>query len=669
MLKKAVVALGIVLVLQSVFALCLVSALQLLVLRSTPFGVTGASPVVNAVASKVSLDSRSYGDESAVMEAIGQSKLYGAYLPGQASDTLIVVPAKSFFGRVELEAAFEDAAKKLDRQLTVKTVKPLPKYDRLGGVSGLLLIPLLIGGYLAAVLLLKATRTAAAPWHVAMLVGYSAVGALLTDLIAGPGIGAYSNSRFWPLLPCFILIAASVSLAAAAFQRLLGPAGTLAVATLFIIVGGSAAGGVGVTLLPDYWQHLGSVFPPQHAITLVRNVIYFNGNNITTPLIVLGLYALGGGIVIGYLGRWRPVKRVGKAAPADASDTTDASDTPATQSAGSKTAVRVLVALAIAAVMQCLFTVNYISSAHEPVATDMPFGTTGRSPLLAATQRNLSLKVTQYPNEQAAKDAIDRAEIYGALIPGQTSNTLLVVPTLSDVAPLDLAASFEVAAKKLGQPLSVQQYAPHPLAKKDPFGLVESLMLVPLLVGGYMASTMLRTVTGSATGRRRLTALLGFSVVAGLAVNLVVGLWMRGYPLEKFWIVWPVLSLIVAVVALVAAVLQKLLGAAGTLVTVIVVMLFGNPSSGGANGVPYLPAFWRDIGPFLPPRNAYILLRNTIYFDGHGTTQALVVLLVYLTIPAIALALLDRFRTPEIPVTRETEAEATALTVPVGGLP
>ncbi|WP_327281114.1 hypothetical protein [Streptomyces sp. NBC_01205] len=621
---------------------------------------------MNAVASKVSLDTRSYADESAVVEAIGQSKLYGAYLPGQASDTLIVVPAKSFFGRVELEAAFEDAAKKLDRPLTVKTVKPLPKNDRLGGVSGLLLIPLLIGGYLAAVLLLKTTRTAAAPWHVAMLVGYSAVGALLTDLIAGPGIGAYSNSHFWPLLPCFILIAASVSLAAAAFQRLLGPVGTLAVATLFIIVGGSAAGGVGITLLPDYWQHLGAVFPPQHAITLVRNVIYFNGNNIATPLIVLGLYALAGGIVIGYLGRWQPVKRVGATAP---SDTPDAADVPAAPTAGPKTAVRVLVALAIAGVMQCLFTVNYMSSAHEPVATDMPFGTVSPSPLLAATRSNLSLKVTQYPDEQAAKEAIDRAEIYGALIPGQTSNTLLVVPTLSDVAPLDLAVNFEIAAKKLGHPLSVKQYAPHPLAKKDPFGLVVSLMLIPLLVGGYMASTMLRTVTGSATGRRRLTALLGFSVLAGLLVNLVVGPWLQGYPLEKFWIVWPILSLVIAGVATVAAALQKLLGAAGTLVTVIVVMLFGNPSSGGANGVPYLPAFWRDIGPFLPPRNAYLLLRNTIYFDGHGTTQALVVLLLYLAVPAIALALLDRFRTPEIPVTRETEAEATALTVPVGGLP
>ncbi|WP_199828123.1 hypothetical protein [Streptomyces sp. XY332] len=80
-------------------------------------------------------------------------------------------------------------------------------------------------------------------------------GAGLTGLIAGPGIGAYANSQFWPLLPCFILIAASVALVAAAFQRLLGPLGRLVVATLFIVVGGSAAGGV--TLLPDYGQHLG----------------------------------------------------------------------------------------------------------------------------------------------------------------------------------------------------------------------------------------------------------------------------------------------------------------------------------------------------------------------------------------------------------------------------
>lgn len=549
-MKKILAGLGIVLVLQSLFALCLVSSLQLLVLRNAPIGVTGPSLVVKAVSSKVSLQTLSYQDESAVLDAIGQSKLYGAYLPGPRSDTLIVVPAKSFFGRVELEAAFEDAAKKLHRPLTVKTVKPLPMSDRLGGVSGLLLIPLLIGGYLAAVLVLKATKTAAAPWRVAMLLGYATGGAVLTDLIAGPGIGAYENSHFWPLLPCFILIAASVTLAAAAFQRLVGPLGTLLVATLFIIVGGSAAGGVGVSLLPVYWQHIGAVFPPQQGIILLRNVIYFDGNNITTPLIVLGLYALAGGVVIGFLGRWRPVKKAGEGAPSHR-----AGSTPDLSSR--RPVVAVVAALAVAAVMQCLFTANYMSSAHEPVATDLPIGATGASPILNAARENLSLKVTQYPDETAAKDAIDQAKIYGALIPGPTSTTLLVVPTISDVAPLDLAGNFEEAAKKLRQPLHVEQYAPHPLAKKDPFGLVSSLMLIPLLVGGYMGATMLRATTGTSVGRWRLPALSAFAVIAALLVNLVVCTWLKGYPAQKFWIVWPILALVIAAVALVAAVLQN----------------------------------------------------------------------------------------------------------------
>ncbi len=55
-----------------------------------------------------------------------------------------------------------------------------------------------------------------------------------------------------------------------------------------------------------------------------------------------------------------------------------------------------------------------------------------------------------------------------------------------------------------------------------------------------------------------------------------------GFPSSKFWIVWPICSLIIAVVAFVAAVLQKLIGAAGRLLTVIVMILLGNPSSGGA---------------------------------------------------------------------------------------
>ena len=231
--------------------------------------------------------------------------------------------------------------------------------------------------------------------------------------------------------------------------------------------------------------------------------------------------------------------------------------------------------------MQCLFAFNYMDAGHEPVATDLPFGVVGSSPILTQAEKQFSLKVTVYPNESAAKTGIDKAQIWGALIPaGQSGgpDTLIVVPTSSDLAPLDIAVQFQDAAKKVGQKLTVQQYAPVPLPKKDPFGLVQSLMLIPLLIGGYMSATLLMAATGTAARRWRLVQLTGFAIVAGLAVDLVVGVWLQGYAGDKFWIVWPICSLIIAAVAFVAAVLQKLLGAAGTLLTIIVIILFGNPS-------------------------------------------------------------------------------------------
>ena len=104
--------------------------------------------------------------------------------------------------------------------------------------------------------------------------------------------------------------------------------------------------------------------------------------------------------------------------------------------------------------------------------------------------------------------------------------------------------------------------------------------------------------------------------------------------------------------ALFAAVLQRLLGAIGSFLTVIVIILLGKPSSGGANGVAYLPSFWTTIGPFLPPRIDYILLRNTIYFDGNGISQALIILLAYLVVFAVILAILQYWRrpSPDIPI-------------------
>lgn len=676
--RKVVAALVAVLIAQALFVLCLISAAQLLAPRNMPFGVVRPSPVVAQAQSAVGLDPIAYPNRSAVMTAIDQGQLYGAYIAGSSSDTLIVVPAKSFSAQADLENAFQSAAQKLGRPVTVQTAKPLPSSDPVGAVITLLMLPLLIGGYLAATLVFKAAGgTAAAPWRAGILTGYALVGALLTDLIAGPLIGAYSNSHFWPLLPCFWLVTTAVALVSAAAQALVGRLATALVAVLLIFVGGSSMGGGGPYLLPTYWRNIGAVLPPQNGASFVRNVLYFGGNDITTPLIVLLVYALAGLAVLSSLSWLRPARPAtagparGAAAEAGAADHPAASPPPGSSAAPQprrrRHLVPILVALGICAVMECLFAANYMSSGHAPAATNLPFGTTGSSPVLTAAKKSISLKVTHYPSESAAKHAIDQAKIWGALIPAGTSNTLIVVPSMSGLAQLDLSVQFQNAAKRTGQKLTIKQYTPTPLAAKDPGNVVVSLMLVPILIGGYIGSTLVMAATGKASERWRAATHAVFAVVAGLVVDLIVCYWLQGIPSSKFWIVWPIITLIIAVVAFFAAILQKLIGSVGTLLTVIIIILFGNNSSGGASGVPYLPTFWRDIGAFLVPRNGYILLHQTIYFSGHGTTEALTILLVYLGVTALILGLLDVFgkeRTvnPDI-------AEAAAVAVPAGAAP
>jgi hypothetical protein len=662
MARKSLIALIAVGVLVAIFAVCLVSALQLLEPREMPFGVTGPSPVVDAVQKEFSLDLITYSSESDLTQAAERGDIYGGYIPGSSTDRLVTVPAKSFFGEVYVRGGFAAAAKTVGRTFATTTIAPLPKSDRLGGVAGLLLLPTLIGGYLVASMLYASTQAAAVRGRIAIVLAFSVVVALITGITAGPIVGAFPTSDMWSLLPCFALVTATIGLAAVAIQGLIGKLGTVVVVLLFVMIGGAGAGGSGVALLPTYWQTIGALLPPRYAVELYRNVRYFDGHNIGLPIAVLAAYALVSVAVIVLL-----VRRREAANPPAASE--------ATSSATRHRIVpkNLVAPVAFAVVLVTLFAVNYMSSGHEPVANNMPFGVVGSTSLVDAAQGDLfSLKVKEYPNQDAATDAMDQGELYGALVANGSSNELFVVNTISDVSPLDIAANFEEAAKKAGEKITVKPYAPTALAKKDPFALVPATLLVALLVAGYVSAALLATATGSASSRWRGIWLLGFAIATALLLDVITTYWLEGLPSASFWIVWPILTLIILVVALVAAVLRRVLGPAGILVTLILILQFGNPSSGGSNGAPYLPSFWDSIGPFLPPRNAFILLRNTVYFDGHGIGQALTVLLVYAVIAAVILAFLDWFRSPELSVPgvdQRAAAETAAVAAPVGPLP
>ena len=663
--RQSIVALATVGLLVLIFAVCLVSAVQLLAPRDMPFGITESSPVVDAVQQEYSLDLTTYSSEADLMDAAARGDIYGGYVVGSSTDLLVTVPAKSFFGEVYVSAGFKEAAKSESRTYTTTPVAPLPTTDRTGALVGLLLLPTLVGGYMIASLMFSTSQVAAARGRIAIVFAFAAAVALITGVAAGPLIGAFPTSNLWTLIPCFFLVTAVVGLSAVAIQALVGKLGSLVVALLFIIIGGAGAGGTGVALLPTYWQYIGALFPPRHAIELYRNVRYFDGNNIGTPIAVLLAYGVVSLVVI--VAMTRRSTPTSEPAPAGA-------DGVSGQHERRRLVPKNLIApVAFSLILTTLFAVNYMSSGHEPIANDMPFGVVGPTELADAAQGDLfDLDITQYDDQSAATEAMDRGEIYGALITSDSSTELMVVNTISDISPLDIAGNFEKAASASGETISVKAYAPTPLAAKDPFALVPATLLVVLLIGGYMSAALLTTSVGSASARWRGVWLAGFSVVTGLVLDIVTTFWLDGFPEDSFWVAWPILSLIILVVALFAAVMRRLLGPAGIVVTLIVILQFGNPSSGGSNGAAYLTPFWNELGPFLPPRNAFLLLRNTLYFDANGITQPLFVLLAYAIIGAAVLGFLDWYRSPELSVPglrSDDAAQAAGVAIPIGPLP
>ena len=375
--RKGIVGLVVVLIVVCGLAASLIGSAHLFKPHNLAFGVVGSSPLVSAVGKELSLKTIQYPNESAVDQAIDQTNLYGALISGSSSDTLILVPSASFIIQIELGPAFRAEAAKQHIKLIVQQSHPLPPADPTNGVPGLVLLPLLIGGYLASVLLMKATGTATAVGRGATIVIYAFVGALLTDLIAGPLIGAYPNSQFWILWPIFALIEAAVALSAAViragagsagnggrrhlvhrsrrafFRRRRDPPAAALLARHRTVSAAAERGG------PD----------PQHALLRrQRHDARLHHSRDLRPRRRRARFPL------------LPVR------PQKPPEGAPAPGHAARRSGRSR--VRPLVgALLIVAVMQCLFTANYTTAERNPVASNLPFGEMGSSPLTAQVQK------------------------------------------------------------------------------------------------------------------------------------------------------------------------------------------------------------------------------------------------------------------------------------------
>ena len=212
-----------------------------------------------------------------------------------------------------------------------------------------------------------------------------------------------------------------------------------------------------------------------------------------------------------------------------------------------------------------------------------------------------------------------------------TRDSLLIASGGGTAVATAVEQLFTAAAQTHGRSVAVQDLVP--LDPGDARGLSGFYLVIGWAVGGYLFAAMLGVAKGSrpATLPRavwRLGATVPYALASGLGGAVIAEPVLHAVN-GHFWQIAGIGVPVTLSAATVTIALQTLFGVIGIGLTVVIFVILGNPSAGGAYQAPLLPPFWRAISSYLPNGAGTEAIRRIVYFDGHGVTHPIAVLLVW----------------------------------------
>ncbi|MFF9349779.1 DUF3533 domain-containing protein [Streptomyces sp. NPDC014734] len=307
--------------------------------------------------------------------------------------------------------------------------------------------------------------------------------------------------------------------------------------------------------------------------------------------------------------------------------------------------------------LQLLFIASYVGALHRPKPTDVPFGVVAprqMSAQLLTELKNLPggpLDPRALTDEATAREQIMNREIDGALIvdPASTTDTVLVASgggtAMADTLTR-IVTKADGARQRTVRPVDLA-----PASGQDFNGISSFYLVVGWCVGGYLCASILAISAGAKPANRqraliRTGVMALYSVVGGIGGALIIGPILGALP-GSFWGLSGLGALTVFAVGMLTLALQALTGIVGIGLAVLVVVIAGNPSAGGAFPLPMLPDFWRAIGPALPPGAGTWVARSIAYFRGNAITGPLLVLSAWAVAGTLVTCLIAMRRTPQ----------------------
>ncbi|WP_189229736.1 DUF3533 domain-containing protein [Streptomyces flaveolus] len=284
--------------------------------------------------------------------------------------------------------------------------------------------------------------------------------------------------------------------------------------------------------------------------------------------------------------------------------------------------------------LQLLFVASYVGALHEPRLKDVSFGVV--APVAEQTVSRLEglpgspLDPRVLPDEKTARDQIVNRDIYAALVVDSagTTDALLVASGGGRALSLALGALTAGLDERQGRDVrtvDVAAASPH-----DFNGLSSFYLVIGWCVGAYLCASILAISAGArlanpARAATRLGTMTLVALLGGLGGAVIVGPVLGALP-GSVWALWGLGALLIFAVGAATLALQGLFGVIGIGLAILLIVIAGNPSAGGAFPAPMLPPFWQAIGPALPPGAGTWAARSISYFHGNGMTSALLVL-------------------------------------------
>ena len=288
--------------------------------------------------------------------------------------------------------------------------------------------------------------------------------------------------------------------------------------------------------------------------------------------------------------------------------------------------------------LQLGFILSYLGAFHSPTPHQIPVQVV--APAQAAGQ--IVDKLNGLPGEPLVATAADEGAAREALRTGSTSAVYLFNPTgtadqllvASGGGTAVVGAVQQVFTKvSAAQQRTVTVDDVVPLLPGDGRGMSGFYLVIGWVVGGYLFASMLGIAKGSrpATFPRvfwRLGVTVPYALLSGFGGALVAEPLLHAMN-GHFWSIAGIGTLVTLSATTVTIALQTLFGVIGIGLTVVIFVILGNPSAGGAYQPSVLPPFWRAISSYLPNGAGTDAIRRIVYFDGHGTTHPVAVLICW----------------------------------------